>query len=46
MAAYEEYRRLAATDPEAKSTVQFGEENGLLLEWEWSFYRPALKSYT
>jgi len=40
LAAYEDYRRRSASDPEAQAAIQFGEENGVLLEWDRTFYRP------
>ena len=42
-AAYESYRMKAATDADAQSLVQFGEDNGILLEWDRSFFRPVLQ---
>ena len=42
LSAYENYRKDAAADPEAQAAVRFGEEKGLLLDWERSFYKPVL----
>jgi hypothetical protein len=42
LAAYEGYRKLAATDTEAQEAVRFGEEKGVLLDWDRTFYRPVL----
>jgi hypothetical protein len=42
LAAYEEYRKRAATDAEALAAVRFGEESGVLLDWDRTFYKPVL----
>jgi uncharacterized protein (DUF1330 family) len=42
LAAYEEYRKQAAVDPEAQAAIAFGEETGALLDWDRTFYRPVL----
>jgi hypothetical protein len=42
LAAYEEYRLRAAADPEAREAVRFGEDKGVLLDWDRTFYRPVL----
>ena len=39
---YERYREKAASDVEAQEAVRFGEEKGLLLDWDRTFYRPVL----
>jgi len=38
---YEIYRIQSATDPEAQAVVKLGEDNGILLEWDRTFYRPV-----
>ena len=42
LAAYEDYRKRAASDDEAQAVVRLGEETGALLDWERTFYRPVL----
>ena len=42
LTAYEQYRQQAATDSEAQAAVKFGEEKGVLLDWDRTFYRPVL----
>jgi hypothetical protein len=38
---YEAYRQRAAIDEQAQAAVRFGEETGVLLEWDRTFYRPV-----
>ena len=42
LSEYERYRKEAASDPEAQEAVRYGEERGLLLDWDRTFYRPVL----
>ncbi len=38
---YENYRIQAAIDAEAQAAVKFGEDTGVLLEWDRTFFRPV-----
>lgn len=42
LTAYDAYRAAASTDPDAQAAVRFGEETGVLLGWDRTFYRPVL----
>ena len=42
LSEYERYRKESASDAEAQEAVRFGEERGLLLDWDRTFYRPVL----
>jgi hypothetical protein len=42
LATYEEYRKNAATDPEAQKAVAFAKETRCFVRFERSFFRPLL----
>ena len=40
-AAYEEYRRKAASDPECQAAVRYAEATGCIVSFERTFFRPV-----
>ena len=40
-AAYEEYRKKAATDPDCQRAVRYSEATGCIVSFERTFFRPA-----
>ena len=43
LAAYEQYRKAAATDPECQEAVAFASRTRCIRRWDRSFYRPVFE---
>ena len=41
LAAYEQYRKQSATDPECQAAVRYAEASGCIVSFERSFFRPV-----
>ena len=46
LAAYEQYRKDAATDPDAQKAVAFAKETHCFIRYERSFFRPLFPKTT
>lgn len=43
LAEYERYRKTAASDEDALNLIKYADDDGFLVDWERSFYRPVLE---
>jgi hypothetical protein len=46
LAAYEQYRKDAAADPDVQKAVAFAKESRCFIRYERSFFRPLLPKTT
>lgn len=45
-AAYEDYRKMAAADPECQAAVRFADACGCIVSFERTFFRPVTEGLT